>query len=387
MKAICGARAVLPGRVVKDAVILYENGKIVDVGEKLPIPEGAEVIDAKGAYVGPGFVDIHVHGSGPDCSRWEEDPAAVAAYHLKHGTTSINAYLGYGHSVEETLEETRFVQGGIDSGAAPSVLGVGYEGPYINPECGAASHANARSGPDPEEYEAILDICHGYLVQWMYAPEMDKDGSFGKWLSEKGIVAAVGHTKASPDEIRKAVDQGARIATHLFDAMGCHLGNESVEITGIIQDTAAVGCLLCPELVYEIIPDSLGMHVKPSNMKLVYQLAGPHRIAIITDSTTRPYDPEDYPEGSMRHILDLNFNEDGELSGSALSMDQAVRNFAKHTGAPVQDLFLMAATTPAKAVRVDDRVGSITAGREANFVFLDDDYNVLKVIFRGEAVE
>ena len=212
---------------------------------------------------------------------------------------------------------------------------------------------------------------------------MDVCGQFADFLREKGIKTAIGHTNASPAQIRNAVDKGATIVTHLYDAMGCHLGNDSVQTTGTIQDSVAVGCLICPELTYEIIPDSLGIHVKPSNMKLTYQLAGPRRICIITDCTECNYDPADYPKEHFRSTVDLNFNEAHELSGSRLTMDQAFRNFGKHTGAGVAELFQMAATTPAKTIGIDHLTGSVVPGKWANLVILDKDLQLQKVILRG----
>ena len=183
---------------------------------------------------------------------------------------------------------------------------------------------------------------------------------------------------------------GAAIGDHTValcqSLLGCHLGNESVKVTGIIQETAVDGCLVCPELTYEIIPDSLGIHVKPTNMKFVYQFAGPRRICIITDCTQCNYDPADYPKEHFRSTVDLNFNEAHELSGSRLTMDQAFRNFGKHTGAGVEDLFLMAATTPANSIGIGHLTGSIAPGKWANFVILDEKLQLQKVILRGVEV-
>lgn len=387
MKAIVHADAVLPGGVLPDAVILIDGGKISAVGAGLPVPRDAEIIDAGGMYAGPGFVDIHIHGSGRGGCTWEDAPEEVAAHHLRHGTTSVNAYLGYGSSKEALLRSTHRLQSAIDAGYLPTVCGIGFEGPYINPERGAGSKAHARPAPDESEYTALYEACRRRVVQWMYAPEMDKDGRFGAFLREHGITAAVGHSNASPQQIRNAVDLGASIATHLFDAMGCWLGTESAAVTGTVQDSTAVGCLICPELIYEIIPDSRGVHVKPANIKLVYQLAGPRRIAIITDCTTCGYDPADYPAEHPRSAADLNFNESGELSGSTLTMDQAVRSFQAHTGAPVQDLFQMAASTPARAVHIDHLTGSLAPGKFADLVLLDKKLRLEAVIFHGSLVD
>lgn len=387
MKAIVHARAVLPGGILENAAILIDGGKIRDVGSALRIPAGTEVIDARGLWVGPGFVDIHNHGSGAENRLWAQDPAGVSNYHLRHGTTAMCAYLGYDQDRETLLRATKTLQAAIDQGLCPNVYGIGFEGPYVNPSQGANVDRNDRGAPDPEEYVSLYEACHGRVMQWMYAPERDEDGGFAAFLRERGIPAAIGHSNASPAQVRRAVDRGATIATHLFDAMGCWLGSESVVLTGTIQDTMAVGCLVCPELTYELIPDSLGMHVKPANLKLVYQLAGPRRIAIITDCTGRDYDPSRYPPDTHRGVADLNFNEKDELAGSALTMDQAFRNFMRHTGAGVADLFQMTSTTPARVTKIDRLTGSIAPGKYADLVVLDQEFRVRQVFFRGDAVE
>ena len=386
MKAIIHAKAVTPGGILYDATLLLKDGNILAVGTGLEIPAEAEIIDAKGMWVGPGFVDVHLHGDGIS-SRWEYDPVTVAAYHLRHGSTTTVPYLPYSLPKEKLLDATQMVQQKIDEGKMPNVWAIGFEGPFINPEQGANSRSAVRPGTDPEEYIPLYEACHGRIAQWMYAPEMDPTGQFGDFLREKGVTAAIGHTEASPAQIRAAVDRGATMITHLYDAMGCHLGNDSWHITGIVQDSAAVGCLICPELTYEIIPDSKGVHVKASNMKLTYQLAGPNRICIITDCTYCDYNPADYPADHFRSTPDLNYNEAEELSGSLLTMDRAFRNFGKHTGASVEDLFRMAATTPARMIGADKCVGSIVPGKWANIVILDEELQLQKVFLRGEEVE
>jgi N-acetylglucosamine-6-phosphate deacetylase len=199
-------------------------------------------------------------------------------------------------------------------------------------------------------------------------PQPEDNGWLDQWLTENTAQEELG-----PDE-------SAISGAGLSDI-------SDMEIEKIIQETAADGCLVCPELTYEIIPDSLGIHVKPTNMKFVYQFAGPRRICIITDCTECNYDPAEYPKEHFRSTVDLNFNEAHELSGSRLTMDQAFRNFGKHTGASVEELFLMAATTPAQKIGIGHLTGSLVAGKWANIVILNEELQLQKVIFQGEVLE
>ena len=185
MKAIVHAKAVTPGGILDDAILLLEDGYIRAVGTDLEIPKDAEVIDAAGMWVGPGFVDIHLHGDGFH-TRWEDEtPEDVAAYHLRHGSTTMVAHLPYSLPKQELLDVTKNLQRLLDEGKMPNVWAIGFEGPFINPAQGAASEKCGRTGTDPEEYIPLYEACHGKVAHWMYAPEMDACGRFGDFLRER----------------------------------------------------------------------------------------------------------------------------------------------------------------------------------------------------------
>ena len=202
------------------------------------------------------------------------------------------------------------------------------------------------------------------------------------------MVADLGHTEMSPEVAQRAVQNGARIVTHLFDAMGCWRGNDTINVTGVIQETAAEVALSTPGLYYELICDARGVHVKPANVRLALRAAGEDQIILVTDcSDTASHDPADYPADSPMSAPDLNYNDAGELAGSRLTLSKAAANFKRFTGADVRTVFKCAATNPAKALKVDDRVGSILTGRDANILIVDEDFNVQAVYFHGSKVE
>ncbi len=166
--------------------------------------------------------------------------------------------------------------------------------------------------------------------------------------------------------------------------MGCHLGNESVKITGIIQDTVSDAVLAVGDRVYcEIIADSLAIHVKPANLKLVYRCIGPERTILITDSTIARLDQSGFGKDDIRSAPDLNFNLSGGLSGSKLTMEMAARNFVKYTGATIPEIVKMASENPAKAVGIYDEAGSLEPGKLANIILFDDELKIHKVYLRG----
>lgn len=375
MKAIVNARVVTEEAVIEDGVILMENGKINAAGKasEVIIPAGCEKIDANGCYAGPGFVDNHCHGGGR-YSAYDADASKAAAYHLSHGTTSLASSVPYNISYEATLEGIDFIRKAMEENNPGNIDGIFMEGPFNNPAFGANSSMGRPITKG--EYEEIYRRGGDAIRHWMYAPELEHGDEFARFVVSKNIPLAIGHTCASPADVAKAVGFGATICTHLFDAMGCYLGAESINETGIIQDTAADAALVTDELYLEIICDSKAIHVKPSNLKLAYKCGGPDRVVLITDATTE-----------VSRKGDVNINDAGELSGSLLTMDQAFKNMHHYTNAPITHMFKMAASTPAKAIRIFDRVGSIAAGKFANIVLLDSGLNLKKVFLKGEPVQ
>lgn len=374
MKALVNAKVVMENEIIENGVILFDKGRIVEAGSAtdVRIPDGCERVDAQGCYAGPGFVDNHCHGGG-SVSLYEADLAEAAAHHLAHGTTSLAASVPYNISAEATLAGIDSIVKAMREENPGNISGIFMEGPFNNPKFGANSSMGRPI--NQAEYEEIYRRGGKAIRHWMYAPELEHGDEFARFVVSKGIPLAIGHTCASPAVVAKAVGIGATICTHLFDAMGCHLGNDSVSETGIIQDTAADAALVTDDLYLEIICDSNAIHVKPANLKLAYKCGGPDRVVLITDATVR-----------VGQKGDVNINENGELSGSLLTMDGAFKNMHHYTNAPITHLFKMASSTPAKAIRIFDEVGSIEKGKLANIVLLDEKLDLKKVFLKGELV-
>jgi len=384
VKAITDTRIVTESGIIENGTIIIGNGLIRSMGpeSEIEIPSSCEIVNAEGCYSAPGFVDIHCHGGG-DCSA-RENPAGAAAFHLKEGTTSLTLSLAYNLSFTDTLRGIDKIREAMSASVPGNINGIFLEGPFINPLFGSSSEKTREI--DKQEYEELFSRAGNAIRQWMYAPELNNAESFAEFVLSKGIPLAIGHTGASPEVIEKAVHSGASICTHLFDAMGCHLGNDSVVTTGIIQDSAADAALIMDNLFLEIICDSRAVHVKPANLKLAYRCGGPERIILITDYSVYNHKPSDYPEEDVRSAVDLNFNSSGELSGSRLTMNQALRNMKHHTGATVPELFKMASGNPAKAIGIYNHVGSLEPGKMANIILLNSRLDLKDVFLRGEIV-
>lgn len=386
MKAIVNGKLVFPDRIMDGGVILMDGGKIIASGDVL-VPAEAEIIDAQGAYVGPGLFDIHCHGyaqageSPVFCDSMLE-PGRVAELHLRKGTTSITPTMGYSSTPEDFLKGVELCNTEIEKGDNP-VVGIHYEGPYINPNYGSRSDQCWRF--DEAMSEKILAAAKGNVKHCTYAPEMPGAEKLEEQIVRYGAVPAIGHTAAAPQDVERAKAKGAKIVTHLFDAMGSWTGAHWDG--GVQQDSAALIALAVPGLYYELICDSRGIHVPPYCAKLALRTAGEDHIILITDCVTRvSHNPADYPPEDKMSAQDLNFNEVGGLSGSRLVLAGACANFIRYAGGDVRVAFKCASTNPAKALSLDDQIGSILPGRDANIIFVNDTFEVQKVIFRGEEV-
>lgn len=374
--AITEARLVLPDGIVPGSCLI-KDGRFLAAG-RLAVPADARVFSARGHYVGPGFVDIHCHAgkSGQGYAK----PAAVAKDHLEHGTTTLLITLGYSLSKEIWLAGIEQIRQAM-AAKKSNLAGIHFEGPYINPRFGARSQLAWQIRRS--DYEEIFARAAGLVRQCTYAPEMPSASEFARFVSSQGVTLAAGHTQMSPADLDQAIADGCTLITHLYDAMGCHLGNESVKQTGIIQETAADVALARDELMYELICDSRGVHVKPVNLQVALKAAGVNKLILVTDSTHQPYDPADFNAPDPRSTPDLNYNDLGQLSGSRLTMDQACRNMQKHTGSKIADIFQMASLNPARAVGLASEYGSIEPGKKANLVICTEDFQPKAVYLAG----
>ena len=383
MKAIINGKLVFPERII-DGNLLIEGDKILAAG-KIDVPEDAEIIDAHGLYVGPGYIDQHSHGYqniGIGISV-NDDPAAAAREHLKHGTTSYLASSDYGDSEEIHVQMIEKCKDAIDNDPDTSLVGLHLEGPFINKGYGSCPD-NAIDYSD-RACERLFSLASGYCLQCTYAPEMPNAKRIEERMHRFNIQPSIGHTCAGPEDIERSIANGAKVLTHTFDATGNYLGIEgSYKRTQHPQECTADICLSIPGLYYELICDRNGFHVTKANMNLALRAAGEDHIIIISDAFVEPSD------GMGKNLdpnNDVNYDFRGTLSGSRLTISKAVRNFIKFTGADARVAFKCASTNSAKAMGIYDKYGSIEPGYFANIVFVDEDFNLKKVIFKGKEVE
>jgi len=376
IKAITNATIVLENSMIWDGVIIVTDDKITAVGPRreIEISKDAEIIDAGGAYVGPGFVDLHVHG-GNGCSTCFE-PEEAADFFLQHGTTTLLSTPDYGMNFETFLEVIRNGRNAMKT--RKNIKGLYLEGPYTNPKYGAQAYRNPWQHPIcEEEFKALVDAAGTDAKVWTIAPEREGLLPFLEYARKVNpqVVFSVGHSEATPAQIQSLGIYKPTLVTHIMCATGQLRINGSPRGTG--PDEYA---FLEPDVYAELISDSCAVHVQADMQRMILNQKGIHRMVLITDGTVRN---NPTPE-RFAHVTDINFNPLGQISGSKLTMDMACRNIMAHTGCGIVQAFVMASLNPAKVVGMDKEIGSIAVGKAADLVFVDDKFNVKQVVLGGE---
>ena len=388
MKAIINAELVMRDHLIPEAVLFIEDGKIAGFGEMrtTPIPEGCEIIDAAGAYVGPGLVDIHCHsGTGV---RFALEPAKATQEHLECGTTTILATPSTRGTLDGYLEQIQRIREAMATPEGATIAGIYMEGPYINPGYGSMSNAKGPDAPRvfdpvPEDFEPLLKAGADIIRVWGTAPERENIEVFVKAAkaANPNVRFAVTHSEATPQQIEALMPYGLCIGTHHTNATGTIVNYP--ECRGVCVDE---GVNYNNEIYAELISDSMGIHVDPYMQRLVRKIKGDDRIILISDQTIH----EPIPVPGLEHVTDLNFTyrKDGriDISGSKLTLNVACRNYMKHTGASIVDAFKVGSYNPAKVLGLNDR-GQIREGLRADLIFVDIKMNVKTVIVGGKVVK
>ena len=379
MLAIINAELVMHNHFIPEAVLFVENGLITGFGEmrNTPIPEGCEILDAEGAYVGPGLIDIHNHAGG---GHWfYDEPEKAAQFNLQHGTTTILACLYFNMNKDQLVEQAKFVKAAMAKPECCNIAGFYMEAPYMNPKFGADREGNPWKGPIcKEDYQPLIDQVGTDAKVWVVAPERENILEFVKDCRKANpdVKFSVGHSEASPQQIEALMPYGLCIGTHHTNATGDL--PKYPECRGVCVDEAVN---YNRDIYAELICDSRGIHVDPYMLRLVRRIKGDDRIILISDACV--FDGP-IPEG-YDGVTDINFDYEGEIAGSKLSLEVACRNMMKHTGASLVDVFNYASYNPARLLGMTDR-GEIAVGKRADLIFTDHKMNVKKVLFAGEIV-
>ncbi|WP_327183737.1 N-acetylglucosamine-6-phosphate deacetylase [Streptomyces sp. NBC_01334] len=369
-QVLTGARVVLPTGTVPDGRVTIDGTKIA-----AGAPHG-DVIDVTGHWLVPGFIDLHNHGGGgASFSGTAEDVLKAIHTHRLHGTTTL---------VASTVTDDMDIlvrQAGLLSELAEQgdLAGIHFEGPFISP-CRKGAHSEALlRDPDPAEVRKLIDAARGRASMVTLATELPGGLDSVRLLAEHGVIAAVGHTDATYEQTVQAIEAGATVATHLFNAMP-PLGHRSPgPIAALLEDE---------RVTVELIND--GTHLHPAALELAFRHAGPGRVAFITDAMDAA------GIGDGRYLLGplevevsdgvARLVEGGSIAGSTLTQDRAFQRAVTIDRLPVEDVVAALSANPARLLGIEDRVGSLEAGKDADLVLLDENFEVKGVMRKGDWV-
>ncbi len=389
--AIVGGIAVLPDRLLQDAVVICRGGKIRYVGKNhSKIPAGAEVIKARGGYVTPGFVDIHVHGGGGAdvMDGTTEAVRTVCTAHARHGTTTIfpTTSTGSDQQIHEMLNSCHQAQRSWDVSGGARIGGVHLYGPYFAPDKVGCHNQSQCRNPTRGEFQRYFKT--GVVKIATCAAELPGAIEFYRQARRKGCLVTCGHSNSSWHEMQAAFDAGMRHVDHFWCAMS-NVSSIRHRLGVPMQGSMLEFVLGNSEMSTEVIAD--GMHLAPELLRFAWQMKSPRRLCLVTDCNRAL----DMPPGRYRFGPKQDgswFTSDGKvgwasndsLASSVMGMDQMVKTMHRVARIPLEDVVRMASLTPAERVGIDDRVGSLTKGKDADLLILSRQLNVRRAYLRGE---
>ncbi|MBI4341595.1 MAG: N-acetylglucosamine-6-phosphate deacetylase [Candidatus Omnitrophica bacterium] len=348
---LVGGRLVTPQGVV-DGALQVAGGRIGAI--RRAAPRGAKALSMRGAYVSPGFIDLHVWG----------EPAVVARDAARTGTTGFLTTLGPAPQAQ-LLRQIALRAKTTARGA--QCLGIHLEGPFVSRQRPGALPRSGMRAPTVRELQCVMRAGRGRVRLVTMAPELRGAASAIRWCRRHRIAVSLGHSLADAATAARAVEAGASVVTHVFNGMPTlHHRTPSLLDVALTDD----------RLTAMVIAD--GVHVSPHALRLLVRAKSPERVALVTDS--------------IRHqgwdIISRGgayYTSEGVLAGSRLTMIEAVRNTVRLGAAALTDAVRMAGEVPARALRLRDR-GQLAVGRRADLTVFNSNFQVLMTIVNGQTV-
>ncbi|GAA3542120.1 N-acetylglucosamine-6-phosphate deacetylase [Streptomyces osmaniensis] len=369
---LSGANVVMPTGTLEQGRLIVDGTRIAGAA-----PENAHHIDVTGHWLLPGFVDIHNHGGGGASftSGTPEDVLKGIHTHRLHGTTTLVASTVTG-DMDFLARRAGLLAELAEQG---DIAGIHFEGPFISP-CRKGAHSEELlRDPDPADVRRLVDAARGHATMVTLATELPGGIDSVRLLAERGVIAAIGHTDASYEQTVEAIEAGATVATHLFNAMPPLGHREPGPIAALLEDE---------RITVELIND--GTHLHPASLQLAFHHAGADRVAFITDAMDAAgFGDGRYMLGPLEvEVADgvARLVEGGSIAGSTLTLDRAFKRAVTVDRLPVEDAVTALSANPAKLLGRYDRIGSLEPGKDADLVVLDSDFDLKGVMRRGEWV-
>lgn len=374
--AIAAARihTLGPEGLVEDHAVLVAGGRVLDVVPRAEIPAGVPVLDQGDVDLAPGFVDVQVNGGGGVLFNDTQDVdtlRTIAGAHRRFGTTSMLPTF-----ITDSREKMVAARGAVEQArneAVPGILGVHFEGPFLDPRKTGAHDRSFVRGAAEGDLAAILGGAPGVVLVTAAACALG-GGTLARLL-DGGARVALGHCASTYEEAKAAFDGGVSGVTHLFNAMS-PMESRAPGLVG--------AALATPGVTSGVIAD--GVHVDLGALRAAWRAAGPSGLMLVTDAV-QPVgvDLEEFELGGQRVRLDglRCVNEEGHLAGSALDMATAVRNCVRGAQIPLADALRMASSTPARFLGLEQTIGALRPGMRADLVALDRELRAAAVFMGG----
>ena len=343
---------------VREGVVGITEGRIVAIRSRAP--RGARVVNVRGGFVAPGFIDLHAWG----------EPRALARELIRHGTTAFLTTLGpeAPRRMAETVRAHAASAAALEPGGA-ECLGLHLEGPFLNPARAGALPARWMREPSLRELERLQGAAQGRVRIVTLAPELPGARAMIRWCEQHRVVASLGHSEADAAEAARGAEAGARAVTHVFNGMRpFHHRNPGL-----------VGMALTDERVTAMVIAD-GVHASPAALALLMRAKGPGGIALVSDAVRHQRQA-----WRLHACAGAYRTPAGTLAGSRLTMITAVRNMVALAGASLGEAVRMAADTPVRLLGLRDR-GTLEVGRRADLVVFDERFRVMSTWVAGRCV-
>lgn len=385
---IFNANIITPFGLLKEGTLVIADGKIEEISTQNIAVEDALEIDAKGNYVSPGFIDMHVHGGGGHdfMDNTLEAFLAIANTHAKYGTTALMPTTLSCENEDLLSTLSIYEQALAVNTKGADFVGIHIEGPYFAMSQKGAQDPRYIRNPDPAEYQEIL-AASKHIKRWSAAPELPGTIAFGKYLQQNNVLAAIAHTDAIYEEVVKAYEVGFTHATHFYSCMSGVSRRNAFRYAGAIESA-----YLLDDMTVEIIVD--GVHLPAPLLKLIYKIKGAAHTALITDAMRGAGMPEGKSIlGSLKDGLEVII-EDGvaklpdrtAFAGSVATTDRLVRNMIQLADVSLLDAVKMASATPAKILNIHQTKGELVKGKDADVIIFDENINIQTTIVKGNVV-
>jgi len=386
MKLLIRNVRVIPDGMA-DKCVMIEDGKILGIGLDDIFAQDAQVLDGKGMYLAPGFIDLHVHGGGGYSLMTgnPDDVVNMCRAHLLEGTTAILPTT-LASPVPVLLNAIEGVKKAYDVYDEGTILGVHLEGPFLSPEQTGAQSPDAISLPDIGKAQQLLERWQGGIKMMGVAPELPGAMEVGDFLQKMGTVGSCAHTNATYADMVEAAGHGYTDITHLFSCCSTIKRVQGYRVSGVIE-----AALEMDHWTAQFIADL--RHLPPELIRLIYKCKGADKAYLVTDGLE--FSAAELEEGvSYMQVNGMEtVYEDGVMklphrqafAGSVATMGKMVKNLVEHVGISLCDAVRMATLTPAQVLGLANK-GRIAAGYDADLVLMDDTYQVRAVVARGRIV-